>query len=542
MAFTLSQPLYGQGGSYTAQQDRLLINADVGQQGVKKLTAASGGVMTGDLAVTTTGTGNGSVSVASGDVFVRHTTSGQGMYYAFNDAATTVGSFAANSSGNPRIDLVCVLVTDTGATPSVAFSIVQGTPAASPVAPTPPASSTAHYLTLAQVTIPNGFTVTTTVAAGNIVDVRTKALIPDLSVQGTASATGTLPTNVPSPSDGQLLYSSTGKHLIAYNGTTSAFEGIAPTAGMRNFLINGSFDIWQRGTSITPASGFGYGPDRWRTYSYAASASTISQQTFTPGSPATNAPESRYFARVRSTSTQMLFSQVIEGVRSFTTSPTTVSFWAKASSGTPTLGAYAIQYFGTGGSPSASVQTTLASFTLSTSWTRYQATFTLPSISGKTIGTNNDDGIDFFLASSTLNVDFDFWGVQIENGAVASPFERRSIGAELQLCQRYFERINSDSLPRIFGYTNFNGAVYNGYFSIRTTQRMRTTIAVTASSGNTSGAVFNTVQNTTYTNGGLNYTSQGDQGFLAFTVNAVGSANGQLLSQATTVYDVSAEW
>lgn len=459
MAFTLTQPLYGQGGSYTAQQDRLLINADVASQGVKKLTAASGGVMTGDLAVTTTGAANGSVSVASGDVFIRHTTSGQGMYYAFNDAATTVGSFAANASGNSRIDLVCVLVTDTGAAPSVAFSIVQGTPAASPVAPTPPASSTAHYLILAQVTIPNGFTVTTTVAAGNIVDVRTKAFVPDLSVQGTVSSTGTLATNVPSPSDGNLLYSSSGKHLIAYNAATTAFEQVAPTAGFRNAIINGGFDINQRAFTSTTTN-LAYGQDRWRLVASDGTV-TYTPQAFTPGNPIAGYEPTNY-AQIVTTgqtlaSAEAALIQPIEDVRSFAGQVVTVSFWAKATSGTPKVAVEFEQRFGSGGSPSATVQTYGGQVTLSTSWARYQTTFSVASISGKTIGTDaNSSSVWaklYVSAGSSLNArtgslgiqtnTFQFWGVQVEAGAVASPFERRPIGTELALCQRYYMNRNS---------------------------------------------------------------------------------------------------
>jgi hypothetical protein len=218
VAFTLTQPLYGQGGSYTAQQDRLFIKATAVTQGVRKLTAASGGVMTGDLAVTSTGTTNGSVSVAAGEVIVAASTANYGHYFAVNDGATTVGSFTANSSGNPRIDLVTVLITDTGATPVVSFAIVAGTPAASPSAPATPSNS----LALAQVSIPNGFTVSTTVAAGNITDVRQKAFVPDLSVTSTSA------TVIPSPTVGNTVFRTSDKTLNIYDG--SAWVPVAATA------------------------------------------------------------------------------------------------------------------------------------------------------------------------------------------------------------------------------------------------------------------------------------------------------------------------
>lgn len=479
MAFTLTQPLYGQGGSYTAQQDRLFIKATAVTQGVRKLTAASGGVMTGDLAVTTSGTTNGSVFVAAGEVIVASSTASQGHYFANNDGSTLVGSFTANSSGNPRIDLVTVLITDTGATPVVSFAIVAGTPAATPSAPATPSNS----LALAQVTIPNGFTVSTTVAAGNIVDVRQKAFVPDLSTTSVSS------TVIPSPTDGNLVYHTTGKQLATYNATTAAWEGSPQTAGFRNVLMNSNMDVWQRGTSITVPSGYGYGADRWRTYSYGANTTTLSQQSFTVGSPAATGFEAQYFLRGIATQSQLVISQPIENVRTLAGTTVTFSFYAKAASGTPTITPSLRQYFGTGGSPSADVTTTGSAITLSTSWARYQQTFIVPSITGKTLGTANDHYLDFTLITTTLNVNFDFWGCQLEQGSVASPFERRPIGAELALCQRYFWRSVSRTNDGAVG----SGVVYNTtsvFFNISYPVPSRSNApTVTASSGNALEAV-----------------------------------------------------
>lgn len=52
------------------------------------------------------------------------------------------------------------------------------------------------------------------------------------------------------------------------------------------------------------------------------------------------------------------------------------------------------QFFGTGGTPSAPVETILTSFIGTPSWLPYTATVTIPSISGKTLGTNGDDYIE----------------------------------------------------------------------------------------------------------------------------------------------------
>lgn len=173
MAFTLSQPSYGQAGSYTAVQDRFLIRANANNlAGVRSINAPIAGVMQGNMAVSANASPASTVSVSSGDVWINGGT-GQGYYYAFNDAALNSAAFASNSSGNPRIDLVVVQVTDTGlVAPSVALDIVQGTPAVSPTAPATPTKA----LALAQVLIPNGFVSgTTLVLAANITDVRTRS-------------------------------------------------------------------------------------------------------------------------------------------------------------------------------------------------------------------------------------------------------------------------------------------------------------------------------------------------------------------------------
>lgn len=77
-------------------------------------------------------------------------------------------------------------------------------------------------------------------------------------------------------------------------------------------------------------------------------------------------------------------------------------------------------------------------------------TFTVPSIVGKTITTNNALGIHFYFEAERLidgvvalgqqSGTFDIAQVQLEEGSVATPFEHRPYGLELALCRRYFER------------------------------------------------------------------------------------------------------
>ena len=99
------------------------------------------------------------------------------------------------------------------------------------------------------------------------------------------------------------------------------------------------------------------------------------------------------------------------------------------------------QVFGTGGSPSASVGTTIASsVAVTTSWARFSYIFTLPSLTGKTLGSNGDDHLQLSIAFPTGSTFiFVIWGVQMECGPAVRPFAKRSLAEETALCQRYFE-------------------------------------------------------------------------------------------------------
>ena len=224
-----------------------------------------------------------------------------------------------------------------------------------------------------------------------------------------------------------------------------------PLAGFRNAIINGNFDIWQRGTSGTTS----YVADRW---AGGASGSTIAQsrQAFTLGQ--TDVPnEPTYFHRTVVTSSAgasnfSILSQLVEDVRTFAAQTVVLSFWAKADA-SKNMAVEFQQVFGTGGSPSTAINSLgVTTCALTTSWKKFSVVVTLPSISGKTLGSDNnsnlrlnfwfDAGSNFNSRSNSLGQQsgtFDITQVQLEAGPVATPFERRPIGTELALCQRYYE-------------------------------------------------------------------------------------------------------
>jgi hypothetical protein len=233
------------------------------------------------------------------------------------------------------------------------------------------------------------------------------------------------------------------------DGRLTAVEGYAQQSP--NYIINGAFDIWQRGTSFSNPVSATFSSDRWRAgFDGSGVTRTVSQQAFALGSAPAAGYEGEYFYRYAQTvaGTSATFSNVleqpIEDVRTLAGQTITVSFWAKADA-TRTVRPIFTQFFGTGGSPSSSITTNGTLETLTTSWARYTSTVTLPSMSGKTIGTGNNDCLILTIQSSTINATqtIDIWGVQVEAGSVATPFRRNapSIQAELAACQRYYWRV-----------------------------------------------------------------------------------------------------
>jgi hypothetical protein len=230
----------------------------------------------------------------------------------------------------------------------------------------------------------------------------------------------------------------------------------------KNYIINGDFEINQRFFSSRTNTGFGF--DRWSA-NIGGGGATHSAQTFTTGTAPVAGYEGRNFARIVTTGQSAndvatILQQNIEGVRTLANQTITISFWAKSNSGTPKVAIELDQQFGSGGSPSTRVTTYAGQITLSTSWERYFVTVQVPSILGKTIGTSNDDylrlnlwisaGSSFNSRTGSLGIQsntFDFWGVQVEEGTIATPFRRNqpNIQAELAACQRYYQRLTGNT-------------------------------------------------------------------------------------------------
>jgi len=209
----------------------------------------------------------------------------------------------------------------------------------------------------------------------------------------------------------------------------------------KNRLINGNFDIWQRGATGTAGNAVGpaqsvYGPDRWIIYMPANANATWERLVFAPG---TGVNESRYALRVTRSGTGdgVNISQRIEGAECFAGKKVTLSFYARASIN-HVCAVICRQNLGAGGSDAG--PGVGAEISLTTDYKKYTVTLDVPSIAGKTRGSSGDYLEVVFGSAGKGGYTFDIASVQAEQGAVATEYEIRPVAHELMLCQRYFEK------------------------------------------------------------------------------------------------------
>jgi hypothetical protein len=307
------------------------------------------------------------------------------------------------------------------------------------------------------------------------------------------------------------------------NGTLNLATGAQWAAG-KNKIINGDFRIWQRNTTFNVATvGAGYCADRWYYQAdVVPTTASITQQTFTPGTAPVAGYEGQFFFRstitTKGSCNVISISQRIEDVRTFAGQTVTVSLWAKADTAGRILQfPQLVQNFGAGGS--ASVPTYGTNITLTTSWARYSQTFSVPSITGKTIGTSSYLEFLFQQVAVSGNV-IDIWGVQVEQGSTATPFQTSTgtLSGEILACQRYYQKsYNLTDIPgtitlvgqlswRAGATENFN---YIGSYTFNPRMRATPTITFYSPNNGVAGRFYNNV------GGNIN----------AASVNSVGESN-----------------
>jgi len=332
---------------------------------------------------------------------------------------------------------------------------------------------------------------------------------------------------LPSPSEGQLVWLEDSNKYAYYSGSAwSDLIPATPTFPSGNAIINGAFDIWQRGTSFSSS---GYTADRWRIVWDGTGTRSISQQTFTPGAAPVAGYESQFFFRYQqatagSGASYSVLQTKIEDVRTFAGQSVTISFWAKSASAS-TLSVAIEQDFGSGGSTRVDT-VALGTTATTTEWVRYSATVTLPSISGKTIGTGSSVGVAIFLPINTTFTT-DFWGVQLEAGSTATAFKRNAsnIQGELAACQRYYYADVSGNPTGSGDNTGTRGSIAPSTTFLAANVKypvpMRTTPTIYVyGNGGSSNVVRRTDNGSTVTLSGNNYGRQQNTGFSFISVSS----------------------
>ena len=298
----------------------------------------------------------------------------------------------------------------------------------------------------------------------------------------------------------------------------------------RNAIINGDFNIWQRGTSFVALTTSMKMADRFRYDKVGAMVHTVSRDTDVP-TQVESGHKSNYSLKVDCTTIDaaiaagdfIAISQMVEGYNfaSFVGKTATLSFWVKATK----PGIYCVSFRNT---PVAD-RGYVSEYTINVANTWEKKTVTLIfNYTGGTWDYTNGIGIevtwtlasgtnfhtttgtwqngDFYGTANQVNgvdsTDNNFWlaQVQFELGSVATDFEYRQFGDELARCQRYYEKsYDYDVAPGTAG----GAGAFITYYSIATagecapsisypvTLRANPTITIYSTESGTVGKKYN---------------------------------------------------
>lgn len=292
------------------------------------------------------------------------------------------------------------------------------------------------------------------------------------------------------PGSGITLQQESDHIVINATASTPIVLGDVTGVSFKNKIINGNFDIWQwqkrvfldgsqaitttYDTSITDTNNgltMKYLADRIGFFAgTAASGPTIPSATFSKLNIPLSAIENvdplsgikpTYGGRITlgTRATVVAFpttvGQRIENVKSLAGKTVTFSFYARSNNtGLSSVDVSYTQCYKASETPLSngyltSPSVVVDSVGITNDWQRYAVTFTLPEISQvlwNSLWSGNDEdavwdsftqiGIEIPGAFGRI---LDIAGLQLEEGTAATKFEKRHIGTELALCQRYYE-------------------------------------------------------------------------------------------------------
>jgi hypothetical protein len=259
------------------------------------------------------------------------------------------------------------------------------------------------------------------------------------------------------------LTSSSSNTLVTSNLTVDSING-GQLAGTRNVLINGGMTIAQRGLSFTSGANNddAYTLDRWYILSDGNDVVDVTAAIVTIGGSNFNA----IGLDVETANKKFGIAQIVETLNCVDlvdNKQVTLSFKARVSSlaKLDNVKAAVVAWSGLanlvtsdivsawgaeGANPTlianATYENTPTNLNVTTNWATYSVT--------ATVDTANTKNLIVFIWSDVTDTTLgDFLYItdcQLELGGRATPFERRSYGLELDLCQRYYEANTATSV------------------------------------------------------------------------------------------------
>lgn len=271
--------------------------------------------------------------------------------------------------------------------------------------------------------------------------------------------------------------SSASNNITLDTGGNATFAGTVAMGSsfIRNRIINGGMAVDQRNAgaaqTFTAGAALAYAVDRW--YGYCTGANVTGQRV--AGAVANTF---RYQFTGAASVTAIGFGQRIEALNSADLAGTTVTLGVDLANSLLTSVTWTAYYantadtFGTLASPTRT-QIATGTFTVTGTVTRYSAQISVPAAA--------TTGIEVvFTVGAQTSGTWTIGNVQIEAGSAATPFERRPIGTELALCQRY-------AVPLSVGLTGAASAVvqYAVPFRLPSTMRATPTVSTPVNAGGT---------------------------------------------------------
>jgi len=210
--------------------------------------------------------------------------------------------------------------------------------------------------------------------------------------------------------------------------TKADLNAIGVSGGRKNLIINGGFDVSQRGTYTTATSApDGYYLDRW---AIDVNAITANIQQLTTTVDGGTVKTMKIIATSSATGALQMY-QVVEAFAVMAGRTLTFSARVKSNQSSTRLQIYdGVSFIDDAGSR----------HTGGGDWENLSLTFT-PSSSSTTLNARIT-GYDGLIALTTGDY-IEVANAQLELGSVATDFEHRSYGEELALCQRYYQYIGT---------------------------------------------------------------------------------------------------